>query len=118
MSYKFKQTRANPHFPQVLDVEPEEVLQAITEILLIDVREIHEFIGELSHISDSKLIVLSTLPDRIGTLPQDKTIVFICRSGGRSAKAAAFCKAQGFEDVYNMRGGMMEWNDLQLPVEK
>lgn len=118
MSYKFKQTQPNPYFPQIMDVEPEEVLEATPQVLLIDVREIHEFTGELRHVPQSKLIVLSTLADKLNTLPKDKTIVFICRSGGRSAQAAAFCKAHGFHETYNMRGGMLEWNELQLPVEK
>ncbi len=118
MSYKFKQTQPNPYFPQILDVEPKEVLEATAHVLLIDVRETHEFVGELRHVPQSKLIVLSTLPDKFITLPKDKTVVFICRSGGRSAQAAAFCKANGFDYVYNMRGGMLEWNELQLPLEK
>jgi rhodanese-related sulfurtransferase len=118
MSYKFKQISKNPHFPHVFDVEPLEVLENTDQLKLIDVREIDEYSGELGHASSTELIVLNTIPDKIDSLPKNKTIVFICRSGGRSAQAAAFVKSKGFSDVYNMRGGMLAWNQQQLPIQK
>ncbi len=118
MSYKFKNKSPNPHFPSVSDVSPQEVLENATELHLIDVRETSEYTGELGHIAGTKLIVLSTLPQNLASLSKDKTTVFICRSGGRSAQASALAKQQGFENVYNMTGGMLLWNQLQLPVEK
>ena len=118
MTYEFKIKTANPHFPQIEDVTPQEVLNATTELKLVDVREVSEYTGELGHAPATELVVLSTLPEKINALPKDRSIVFICRSGGRSAQAAAFAKSQGFTDVYNMIGGMLLWNQLQLPTEK
>ncbi len=118
MSYEFKNKTPNPHFPNVEDVYPQEVIEASAQLKLVDVREVAEYTGELGHAAGTELLVLSTLPDKIQTLPKDKTIVFICRSGGRSAQAAAFAKMQGFNNVHNMAGGMLLWNQLQLPVEK
>jgi rhodanese-related sulfurtransferase len=121
MSYKFKNKSANPHFPDIEDVTPQEVLQAsqdLEHIKLVDVREVSEFIGELGHAPNSELLVLSALPEKLKSLPQDKTIVFICRSGGRSAQAAAYAKSQGYHQVHNMLGGMLLWNQLQLPTEQ
>ncbi len=118
MSYKFKQTTGNPHFPEVMDVEPTEVLENATALKLIDVREADEFIGELGHVDTSELIILNTIPEKINSLPKDQTIIFICRSGGRSAQATAFAQSKGFTDVYNMRGGMLAWNHQQLPTRK
>jgi rhodanese-related sulfurtransferase len=118
MSYKFKHTSPNPHFAEVVDVFPQEVLENKTHLKLIDVRETTEFNGELGHAPTSELVVLNTIPIEIERLPKDQTIVFICRSGGRSSQAAAFALSKGFKDVYNMQGGMLAWNNLMLPTEK
>lgn len=119
----FTSRTANLDIPGVFDISPDDLAKcfgeaAASELALIDVREISEFTGELGHIRDSKLIVLGSLPDQIGALPKDKPIVFICKSGGRSARAAAFAQSHGFDQVYNMKGGMMLWNSLKLPVER
>ena len=118
MAYAFKNTFTNPHFPEVSDVTPKEVLDQSSELTLIDVREVLEFTGELGHVPGAQLVVLSSLPEKIKSIPREKTIVFLCRSGGRSAQASSFAKANGFSDVYNMQGGMLLWNQLQLPTEK
>ena len=85
---------------------------------MIDVRQPDEYTGELGHIAGTKLVVLNTLPDNLSEIPQDKTVVFVCRSGGRSAQAAAFALMKGYKEAYNMMGGMLQWNNLQLPVER
>lgn len=118
MSYKFKHTSANPNFPEVTDVQPQEVLENTAHLKLIDVREVDEYTGELGHAPSAQLVVLNTIPTKIDQLPKDQTIVFICRSGGRSAQATAFALSKGFTDVYNMRGGMLAWNSFHLPTEK
>lgn len=118
MSYEFKNKSVNPHFSDVTDVHPQEVQDSAAQLKLVDVREVSEFTGELGHVPQSELVVLSTLPEQLKNLPNDKTIVFICRSGGRSAQAAAYAKQQGYNNVHNMLGGMLLWNQLQLPTEK
>src|SRR5271155_2996083 len=87
--------------------------------LLIDVREEAEYRGELGHIAGAQLIPLKELPERIGELgdAQGRDIVAICRVGVRSATAAAILTGLGFEHVWNLKGGMIEWKDAQLPVE-
>ncbi|MBC7741016.1 MAG: rhodanese-like domain-containing protein [Bdellovibrionaceae bacterium] len=118
MSYKFTTQTPNPNFPNVTDVPPQEVNEHQTELTLIDVRENVEYTGELGHIKGTQLVVLSSIPQNLNSIPKEKPIVFICRSGGRSAQAASFAKQQGFDTVYNMAGGMLLWNQLQLPTEK
>ncbi len=118
MSYTFKNKSVNPHFTNVADVAPQEVFEHIPELTLIDVRENSEYVGELGHIKGTQLIVLSTIPQNLSSIPREKPIVFVCRSGARSAQAANFAKQQGFDAVYNMTGGMLLWNQMQLPTEK
>lgn len=87
--------------------------------MLVDVREEDEYRGELGHIAGAQLIPLKELPERIGELGDAKgrDIVAICRVGVRSATAAAIFTGLGFEHVWNLKGGMIEWKDARLPVE-
>lgn len=114
---QFTTAKNNPDIPQVRDIQPEDLRGKQDQVHLIDVRRPEEYTGELGHIPGAKLIVLDTLPEHIDDIPRDSTVVFICRSGGRSARAAAFALDQGFEHVYNMQGGMLRWNELKYETE-
>lgn len=89
--------------------------------LLIDVREPAEFSGELGHVPGAKLVPLRELPDRAAAELagfKDTDIVVICRAGVRSTTAAAILAGLGFERVFNLRGGMLDWDEARLPVER
>ncbi|MGO9059265.1 MAG: MBL fold metallo-hydrolase [Candidatus Binataceae bacterium] len=88
--------------------------------LILDVREEDEYRDELGHICGSRLIPLKLLPGQAGELDRFKgsEIVLVCRAGVRSSTAAAILTALGFEHVSNLRGGMLEWNEAGLPVER
>jgi rhodanese-related sulfurtransferase len=118
MAFEFKQKIPNPNFENVFDVTAEEVNGHIQELTLIDVRQPEEFTGELGHVQSSKLIVLNEIPNQIKNIPTDKPIVFICRSGMRSAQASGYAHSLGIKNTYNMLGGMIQWNKLSLPTEK
>lgn len=115
---QFTSKTENPHYEGVFDIGPQELKDKLNEVKLIDVRQPDEYTGELGHIANSELMVLDTLPDRLDAIPKDKTVVFICRSGGRSARATAFALMNGFQSVFNLQGGMLLWNELQLPTNK
>jgi glyoxylase-like metal-dependent hydrolase (beta-lactamase superfamily II)/rhodanese-related sulfurtransferase len=87
--------------------------------LLVDVREDDEFHGELGHIKGAVRIGLKELPERAGEIEQYKNrgVVAICRVGVRSTTAAAILTGLGFEHAFNLKGGMLDWNDAHLPVE-
>lgn len=114
---KFTTAETNPDLDFVTDISPDEVNAKKDQLILIDVRGQDEFTGELGHIPNSRLITLDTLMDNIDSIPKDKTVVFVCRSGRRSANATAIAKDNGFESVYNMKGGMLLWNDMGLTTE-
>lgn len=115
--FKFESSEDNLHFEGVSDIDPKELETKLDQVTLIDVRQPEEFTGELGHIPGSKLIVLDTLPDHLEEIPTDKPIVFVCRSGGRSARAAAFALEAGVKNVYNLKGGMILWNELHFETE-
>ncbi|MEM9561510.1 MAG: rhodanese-like domain-containing protein [Actinomycetota bacterium] len=76
---------------------------------LIDVREPDEVAG--GTLPGAVNIPLGDLPTRVGELDQARRVVLLCRSGGRSTKAAEFLTASGFGDVVNLAGGMLAWDD-------
>ncbi|MCC7484838.1 MAG: MBL fold metallo-hydrolase [Burkholderiales bacterium] len=88
--------------------------------VVVDVREPEEYRGPLGHIAGSILIPLRELPARAAELEpyRGRPIVAVCRSGVRSTTAAAMLYGLGYERVYNLRDGMIDWNDRKLPVER
>lgn len=108
---------------QVRQLEADEVnarLGGSQPPLLLDVREPEEYTGELGHIPGSRLVPLRSLTQRVGELEsyKDTPIVVICRAGVRSTTAAAILTGMGFQRVSNLKGGMLEWTDQKLPVER
>jgi glyoxylase-like metal-dependent hydrolase (beta-lactamase superfamily II)/rhodanese-related sulfurtransferase len=87
---------------------------------MLDVRERQEYTGELGHIAGSTLVPLRELADRAGELKAHKSgpTIVVCRSGVRSTTAAAILEGLGFDNVFNLQGGMVDWNDRKLPVER
>jgi molybdopterin/thiamine biosynthesis adenylyltransferase/rhodanese-related sulfurtransferase/molybdopterin converting factor small subunit len=84
-------------------------MDAKEDFYLLDVREPNEF--KIGRIPGSTLIPLGEVPQRYQEIPKDKEIVVHCKMGGRSAKAAAFLRQQGFKSVKNLKGGILDWAD-------
>lgn len=80
----------------------------------VDVREPYE--REAGHIADTLHIELDQLTSEAGRLDRERPIVFICRSGSRSALAAQAFAAAGFE-AHNLDGGLKAWVADGLPIE-
>jgi rhodanese-related sulfurtransferase len=96
------------------------MLDASDPPLVLDVREPTEYHGPLGHIAGSVLIPLRELAARVSELDvhRERPIVAVCRSGVRSTTAAAILFGLGFERVYNLKDGMVDWNDRKLAVER
>lgn len=81
------------------------------DILILDVRERHEWeVGNLAPLG-ARLVPMGELEDHLSQLPRDEAIVVFCHVGVRSAQVAAILKARGFEDVANLRGGYLSWRE-------
>src|SRR5699024_2797173 len=76
---------------------------------LIDVRTLHEF--SANHIKGFKNIRISQMRQKQYHLDKEKNIVLLCQSGMRSNKAARKLKKWGFEQVTNVRGGIVTWRN-------
>jgi len=86
------------------------------EAALIDVREPHEH--EEAHIDGARLVPPGILRDQIESVVPDHSqrVILYCRSGNRSAKAAAAMAELGYSNVANVDGGIVLWKEQGLPV--
>jgi len=95
-----------------------DTLQAYIEegkkIRLIDVRGIAEMAQGM--IPNAEKLPLHTLPARLQDIDTEEMTVLYCRSGARSAQGVGFMAQQGFENVYNLRGGIIAWAQKGMPL--
>jgi len=101
-------------------ITPAQSTQMINrdDALILDVRENNEY--SEGHIINSLHIPLSSLKTRMEDLEKHKSkkVIIACRSGHRSSQACANLRKQGFEQVFNLRGGVMAWESANLPLVK
>ena len=100
------------------EIEPFEAAEEINggNVVLIDTREPHEY--EEAHLEGGKLVPPCLLGDEIAQAAPDKSArtILYCRSGNRSAVAAAQLQQLGYENVASMSGGILQWQEQGLPV--
>ena len=101
---------------QIDPIELQQMFDNQDNFLLVDVRTPREYEYD-GHIAGSRLIPLSALQARMSELPQDKKVVFICRSGARSQTACDLLAGQGFTNIANLSGGMFAWKRSNLPFQ-
>lgn len=102
------------------EVSSQEALELIANLnpFILDVRTAGEFSD--GHIEDAILIPIQELQGRLGELKgREKDPLFVyCRSGNRSTVAGKFLVDAGFEQVINLRRGLVDWSRAGLPVVK
>jgi rhodanese-related sulfurtransferase len=83
--------------------------------LLVDVREANE-IAELAYdVPNLMHIPLTQFEERFTEIPKDREVVMVCKSGGRSLRAAGFLVNHGYDKVVNMKHGMIRWAQKGFP---
>jgi len=101
------------------NISPKEAatLQSENKAVIIDVREDSEW--KEKHIPGAIHIPLNQLSTRMAELEPYKNskIITQCKSGGRSAKAYETLKSSGFNNTFNMSGGLDAWKKEGLSVE-
>ncbi len=91
-----------------------EILKQNPTAILVDVREPSE-IAEIV-VASAKLIPLGELSGRLSELAGYSDIFFLCRSGGRSERAALLSESEGIQNTFNISGGIMAWKMAGLPL--
>jgi rhodanese-related sulfurtransferase len=82
--------------------------------VLVDVRTVDEFAE--GHVPGAVNIPMDQLSKRAGELDKSQDVYLICRSGGRSARAAGQLAELGFSPV-NVEGGTLAWIEAGHAVE-
>jgi molybdopterin/thiamine biosynthesis adenylyltransferase/rhodanese-related sulfurtransferase len=94
--------------PEITVNELKQKLDNSEEINVLDVREPHEY--EVANIG-VRLIPLGELPQRLAELEQDDILAIHCKTGARSARAVKLLQDAGFQNVYNVKGGITAWSE-------
>ena len=102
------------------NIDPVEATAKINhdDAVVVDVRSMKEF--QDGHIINSMNIPLNGFGNNIKQLEKHKSkpIIAVCRSGSRSQSACSSLRKAGFENVFNLRGGIMAWESASLPVKR
>jgi sulfur-carrier protein adenylyltransferase/sulfurtransferase len=100
---------------QVRLVRPAQLARMLAQrsMVLVDVREPAEF--ATGHLPQAINVPLGQVESELQrgnpTLPRNRTLVFLCRSGARSLKACAFARRSGYENILQLEGGLLAFKD-------
>ncbi|CRI64902.1 Rhodanese domain protein [Thiocapsa sp. KS1] len=101
-------------------VEPLQATEMINhqEAVVVDVRPAADFAK--GHIINAINIPMNGFKNQIATLTKHKgkPIIVNCRSGAQSSMACGQLRKEGFEQVFNLRGGIMAWEAASLPLTR
>lgn len=86
--------------------------------IYLDVRTQAEF--NQSKIPNAILvdIYLADFESKIQSLPRDQAVYVYCTVGARSMQAARILQKNGFEKIYNLEGGIMDWARNRYPITR
>jgi rhodanese-related sulfurtransferase len=118
-----KTTTPNQTLTQIIEnVTPPEAFTLIQdnennpEFVILDVRTPEEFADGYIENAINLDYYSETFRDELNKLDKNKKYLIYCRSGNRSGKALAIMAELNFREVYNMLGGIVEWEAEGLPM--
>ena len=106
------------------DVTPQEAFTLIqdnqnnADFVIIDVRTAEEFADGYIENATNIDFYSETFRDMLDNLDKNKTYLIYCRSGARSGKTVPIMAELNFREVYNILGGMLQWQSEELPTVK
>ena len=102
-------------FKTVTPQEARNLIASRQDLLLIDVRGQDEL--SEGYIEGSTLMPLWDIIKGTQRPPQNKAILLICAVGGRSLALGQLMSKNGWNEVYNLKGGISAWKEAHLPVK-
>ncbi|RMD69995.1 MAG: rhodanese-like domain-containing protein [Gammaproteobacteria bacterium] len=113
-------TSLGPLLQGVKEVDPLQATELLNHqnAVILDVRKDDEY--REGHLPHDIHIPLERLKEKLPSLQKyrERPIIAVCRSGQRSLQAAALLRKQGFEEVYNLKGGILAWKHAHYPLIK
>ncbi len=105
----FCNTKHNDNIKQVSAEELFQLQSSGVDFQLVDVREPNEY---AAYNIGGELISLKSIMENIGKISRNKKVVIYCQSGGRSTQAIFLLQEKGFNNLYNLAGGLEEYRRL------
>jgi len=103
----------------ITPLSPPQAIQLINQknALVLDVREERE-LTQLGTIPNSVHVALGGVKDKISKIEKDKSrpVLAVCKNGSRSSIACGRIRKSGFDQVYNLKGGLVAWRNSNLPL--
>ena len=95
-----------------------EILLKDPSAQLVDVRTKDEF--AVSHLKDAQNICVTDndFKQKVAYLDRNKPVYVYCKKGGRSAQASKILKQMGFTKIFDLQGGITNWEQQQLSTQK
>mgnify|MGYP002713073721 FL=1 len=112
-------TQLESRLSGIAQVGPADAVRMMDDdVLVLDVRESQEY-GS-GHLKNALHIPMAQLNGRMSELEKyrNRKILAYCRSGSRSNYACKRLKKAGFENVFNLAGGIMAWANANLPTTR
>lgn len=101
-------------------ITPQQLVNKVNQdqAIVVDIREANEY--KQGHIVDALNIPYNKFADNMSELEQyrDRPIVLVCKMGQHSSAIGKLLAEKGFGQVSRLNGGLMEWQNLQLPLIK
>ena len=81
-----------------------------SDVFLLDIREDREItMNPMQNAGEIHHIAMGDVKEHLNDIPRDKTVVVICRSGARSGMVVEYLLEQDYDNVANLIGGVMAW---------
>lgn len=99
-----------------VDVQTVASVKDRDDVLVLDVREQWEY--DEGHIPGVTLLPMGEVPARLSEIPTDKEVIVTCRTGNRSGQVTDYLRQNGFDNVHNMSGGIVAWENAGYEVSR
>ena len=102
---------------KVISTQEMQTLLKMDQVQLVDVRTTSE--NTVSHLKNAQNICVTNddFKEKVETLDKNEPVYVYCKKGGRSAKAAKILTDMGFTKVYDLQGGITNWEEKGLDTE-
>ncbi|NVO03570.1 MAG: rhodanese-like domain-containing protein [Bacteroidetes bacterium] len=105
------------HIDGIIHLSPNEAFNVLkNNAILLDVRENYETIGKTFGVENVIYLPKSEFLERFNELPKDKPLVIADSVGLRSKKIYIFLASNGFSNLANLNGGIVDWEKDGLPM--
>lgn len=105
------------HAAVARNVSPQEAALLLTQhkdMFLLDVRTPGEY--RQARLDGARLIPIDQIDRRLAEVPRDRPLLVYCAVGSRSAQVVNYLARRGYQEIYNLYGGIYSWAQQGLPI--